>query len=241
VWRVRSRFESDFKGKKPMLGLMLSLSLFVVSATPVEPPVAPSEFDWATAKAHYEAFLYRYFTEEWGAKPAKERFVETARKTLPTIDMPRWPIDPTHGVFANSPGQLRKFAWLAVGSSAWQKNRPDTENKEVTLGALAVMSYSFFDGFNEDVAPTYCAPVAKARDAFKGAAACYFVVKAEYQAPGFWVALREIDGRVVIAGVLEHKNALEAPENDSRLAPFLAAIEKELAPESQKPSKPKVP
>jgi hypothetical protein len=39
-------------------------------------------------------------------------------------------------------------------------------------------------------------------------------------------ALREVDGKVVIAGVLEHKEFMDEPEKDRRLKPLLDAIEK---------------
>lgn len=211
-----------------MLGLILSLSL-IVFAPPVEPPPTGA-FDEAVARAHYEAFAFRYFNAEWGAEKANARFYKTAKKTLPPIEMTRWPVDAAHGVYANSAGKLRKFAWRAAGSEVWMKDRPETENKDVALGALIDLSYHYFDSFNEDIAPVYCAPAGEVSFAFQDAAACYFVIKAEYQEPGFWVALRELNGRVVIAGVLEHKTALEEPEKDRSLKPFLAAIEKQVAP-----------
>gem|GEM_PF-3664385 len=199
-------------------------------------------FDEAAARTHYESFLFRYFAEDWGADKAQQRFKGTAkRKDLPVTTLDRWPVDTTVGVYANSPGKLGKFTWLAAQTTAWPKDRPESENKDVTLGALEDMSYHLMNGFNADIRPVYCAPANGISFAFKGAAACYVTVQAEYAEPGFWVALRELEGRVVIVGVLEQKRALEEPEKDRALKPFLAAIEKQLAPKnSPKPTR-KVP
>ncbi len=208
-----------------MLTLLVSIALYAVS-TPA--PSAPTTFDEARAKAHFESFFYDYFKRDW---PTDDSSVNTMAKSAsrqrPPVQTEPWPIDPTRGIYCNSQARLARFTWAAVG----QTTRPDAQPVQVPeVCALSEMSYHFMYGFKDHVAPDICVERPGVTGAYQGAAACYFSVMAEYFNPGFWVALREVDGKVVIAGVLEHKEALEEPEKDKRLKAFLDAIEKRFGP-----------
>ena len=216
-----------------MFAIALALVLALCTAAPSAAP--PSRWDERVAKAHHEAFLLGMLTAHWGEEKTRERFPDMAKKALPATTQVAFAIDPTRGVYTNTPTHRGKLAWRAVGLVAW----PDDDASKL-LGALAELDYHYEYGFNGDTAPALCVPARSASHGYLGAAACYFTIEAEYFEPGFWVALREVDGRVVVAGVLEHEVALEDPSKDRGLAAFLAAVDQKFAP-SDKPADKKVP
>jgi hypothetical protein len=146
-------------------------------------------------------------------------------------------VDPVRGLYCNRASQLARFEWVAIDRTQAPLLQPF---KEPSICALSDMSYHFFYGFKGHVAPDLCVERPATTAAWQGAAACYFSARAEYYNPGFWVALREVDGKVVIAGVLEHKEYMDEPEKDRRLQPFLDAIEKRFGtPPDPKAPRPK--
>lgn len=207
-----------------MLTLLISIALYAFS-TPASQPAAV--FDDARAKAHYESFLYDFLKRDWPADDTTiNQMKVSAGRQRPPVKVSPWPIDSTRGVYCNSQARAN-LKWAAVGETERPKGRP---YHELELCALSSLSRSYMYDFMDDVAPQLCVERSGTTAAFQGAAACYFWVQAEYRTPGFWVALREVDGEVVIAGVLEHKEFLDEPEKDRRLKPFLDAIEKRFGP-----------
>lgn len=207
-----------------MLALALSLVFALLAGAPA-PGGAP---DWepATAAAHHEAFLYRMLAAHWGEPKTQERFRGAATKPRPATTQAAFPIDKVRGVYTNTPQHRATATWRAIGLEAW----PEDDVGANKLGALFELDYHFEYGFNDDTAPVACVPAASPAQGYHGAAACYFAIRSEYFEPGFWVALREVDGHVVVAGVFEHKVALEEPAKDRKLAAFLAAIDKKFTP-----------
>lgn len=207
-----------------MLTLMLSTALYVLST----PPTEPVAFDETRAKAHYESFFYEHFMRDWPDDEERAKNLKgSANRQRPAVKVEPWPVDPSRGLYCNSADRLGRFGWVAIG-----RTEPPTQQpvQEPTICALSDMSYHFYYGFKGHVAPDLCVERPGTTAAWQGAAACYFSARAEYQNPGFWVALREVDGKVVVAGVLEHKEFMDEPEKDRRLKPFLDAIEKRFGP-----------
>lgn len=207
-----------------MLPLLLSIALFASSPSPPE----PAAFDEASARAHYESFFYELFMRDWpDDKERSSNLAVTARRQRPSVKLDPWPVDPTRGLYCNSSERLGRFAWVAIG-----RTEPPTQQpvQEPQICALSDMSHHFYYGFKDHVAPDLCVERKGTTGPWQGAAACYFSVRAEYYNPGFWVALRDVDGKVIIAGVLEHKEYMDEPEKDRRLKPFLDAIEKRFGP-----------
>jgi len=214
--------------------LMLALSLILALVANAPPEAGAPAWDPATAAAHHEAFVHRLLAAHWGEQETTERFRGAANKPRPVTNQAAFPIDKARGFYANTAKNRAKATWLGVGLEAW----PPDDVGAAKLGALFELDYHYEYGFNEDAAPVACVPAASPAQGYQGAAACYFAIKAEYFDPGFWVALRVVDGRVVLAGVLEHKHALEDPTKDRKLATFLGAIDKKFtAPAPQAPSK----
>ncbi len=209
-----------------MITLTLSIALFATS-TPTPPP--PTAFDETRAKAHYESFFYDFLKRDWPADDSSYNTMEhSAKRPRPPVEVAPWPIDSTRGLYCNSTARLKQLKWVAVGLTQKPKERPFSD---LDLCALSSMSSSYMYDFRADIAPDLCLERPGTTGAFQGAAACYFSVRAaEYSHAGFWVALREVDGKVVVAGVLEHKEFMDEPETDRRLAPFLDAIEKRFGP-----------
>lgn len=208
-----------------MLTLTLSLTLALVTRAP--PPEADTPaWDPQAAALHHEAFVHRLLAAHWGEQKTTERFRGAANKPRPETNQAPFPIDKARGFYANSAKSRAKPTWLGVGLEAW----PPDDVGATKLGALFELDYHFEYGFNEDAAPVTCLPEASPARGYRGAAACYFAIKAEYFDPGFWVALRQVGGQVVLAGVLMHKHALEDPAKEHRLAAFLGAIDKRFAP-----------
>lgn len=227
-----------------MLTLLFVLVGFALS-TPESPAESPAEsspaFDEARAKAYYESFFYELFMRDWPDDDYRTNELRgSAARQRPVVTVAPWPTVPAHGIYCNDTARLRTFKWVAVGRTEPPTQQPD---QKPYICALTDMSYTFYYGYRGHVAPDLCVARPGVTGAWQGAAACYFAAIAEYDNPGFWVALREVDGQVVIAGVLEHKEALEEPESDRRLKPFLAAIEKRFGPQPppKEPKKPKAP
>jgi hypothetical protein len=218
-----------------MFALLISVVLYAVST----PAPADLAFDEERAKRHYESFFYEFFKRDWGQQDSEQQLRKTTSRERPAMKLEAWPIDPARGAYCNASDKLGRFAWVGLGQSTWPTTRPATD---LPCEALSDMSHSFMYGFKDHVAPDVCVERPGVTGGYQGAAACYFSVMAEYYNPSYWVALREVDGKVVIAGVLEHKEALEEPEKDKRLKPFLDAIEKRFGPPPEpKPAKPGKP
>lgn len=219
-----------------MLTLLISIALYALST----PPTGPAAFDQARARAHYESFFYDFLKSDWPADDSGINSMEkSAKRQRPPVKVSPWPIDSTRGLYCNSTARLTQFKWVAVGLD--KKPRPSPFS-DLDLCALSSMSNAFMWDFTDDIAPELCVERPGTHSAYQGAAACYFAVRsAEYSQAGFWVALREVDGKVVIAGILEHKEFMDEPEKDRRLKPFLDAIEKRFgpapAPKTTKPGK----
>lgn len=207
-----------------MLTLLFSIALFAISTPATQPGVT---FDEARAKAHYEAFIYTFLKSDWPADDTTlNQMKHSAARQRPDVKVSDWPIDPTRGVYCNTQARP-KLDWAMKGVTERPKGRPF---HELELCSVSNLSSSYMYDFMNDVAPKLCVERPGSVGAYQGAAACYFWVQAEYRTPGFWVALREVDGKVVIAGVLEHKEFMDEPEKDRRLKPFLDAIEKRFGP-----------
>lgn len=207
-----------------MCNLLLFIGALVASLLPSDPG---DTFDEGRAIAEYEAFMFAYFAREWGPAEAAERFRTTADSGVKLAAMDAWPVDPVRGAWVNGGRSLSRYRWVGVGSEGWPGDDSIAEEK---FGAFVAMSYHFMHGFNDAIAPVTCVSRPDVSSAYLGAAACYFAVRAEYHEPGFWVALREVDGRVVVAGIAQHKRALESPEKDKKLTAFLKGIEKRFGP-----------
>lgn len=174
-----------------MIALVWALLMCVCGPTLAAP--APT-FDQAPAKHLYEGFMIGW---NKGLELASYRALSAAHGPAPEVGP--WPIDPARGVLVNDvrtrPGSI---AWELEGVD--QPIDPPPANFDWV--GIATVDDTFLV-----LTPKLCVPEA-----------CYFetprvgpVNKPIVKRPGFWLALREHGGRLIIAGILMHRTAPKEP------------------------------
>lgn len=173
--------------------------LLCISEPALSAPVATATFDEVAAKHAYEGFLLVWFNPmdtERASNPAF-RALHEAHGPLPRVSS--WPIDPARGVLVND-------LHVRPGRVLWEMEREENP-VDPPPNNFDWINISLIDENFAALVPKLCVPDA-----------CYFesprvapIKKPLVKKPGIWLALRELNGQLIIAGILIHKTAPKEP------------------------------
>jgi hypothetical protein len=195
--------------------LTLSIAMILIQPAVQAPELAPAAFDEAALKLDYEGFLLQWWKPlnlETGPMVAFRERYQAYPKPLPDVAL--WPIDAARGVLVNDiTKRAKEVAWQAVDVVA----TPDPPPENFDWASIALVEEAWVG-----VTPKLCVPEA-----------CWFeshVVaprkKPVVNKPGIWIALRALDGRPIIAGILIYKSL---PKGDPRKEALFVKWKTELA------------